>query len=166
MAENRPLHIIKGAILLEKRGKALYESVVEKTKIAGVRDLFNLLIKEEKKHIELLNAQLSRVVKGKNIDASGLEQDDFLAADKVISDDIASNVAGAGYESAVISAALEVEKNAVQYYSKNASTAKSREVKRLFQWLARWEKSHMHMLAKIDDDIKEQIWFDHQFWKF
>ena len=31
-------------------------------------------------------------------------------------------------------------------------------------WLADWEKSHMTMLAELDKEIKEKIWYDNSFW--
>ena len=51
---DKRLDIVKGAILLEYKGKALYESVTETTKIEGVKELFKMLVREEQKHIDLL----------------------------------------------------------------------------------------------------------------
>jgi len=82
----------------------------------------------------------------------------------IISDEVAKQVHGAGYEAAVISAALEFEKNAVNFYSKQAEKAESEGERKLYRWLVRWEKTHMMMLAKLDNEIKEQIWYDNQFW--
>ena len=161
---DKKLDIVKGAILLEHKGKALYESVTEKTKVEGVKELFKMLVREEEKHIDLLTKQYSRILKGKSPDASDLEQGDATVTAAVISNDVVKEVHGAGYEAAVISAALEFEKNAVNFYSKQAEKAESEGEKKLYRWLVRWEKTHMMMLAKLDNEIKEQIWFDNQFW--
>jgi len=64
----------------------------------------------------------------------------------------------------VISAALEFEKRAVAYYSEQAEQAGSEAEKEVFGWLSRWEVTHMEMLAKVDDELKQDIWFDNQFW--
>ena len=158
------LDIIKEAILLEHKGKALYESVAETTKTEGVKELFKMLVREEEKHIELLAKQYSRILKGKAPDASDLEEGDATVTATIISDEVAKEVHGAGYEAAVISAALEFEKNAVNFYSKQAEKAESEGERKLYRWLVRWEKTHMMMLAKLDNEIKEQIWYDNQFW--
>jgi rubrerythrin len=161
---DKKLDIVKGAILLEHRGKALYESVTKTAKVEGVKELFKMLVREEEKHIDLLTKQYSRILKGETPDASDLEKGDATVTAAIISDDVAKEVHGAGYEAAVISAALEFEKNAVNFYSKQAEKAESEGEKKLYRWLVRWEKTHMMMLAKLDNEIKEQIWYDNQFW--
>ena len=161
---DKRLDIVKGALLLEHKGKALYESVAEATKIEGVRELFKMLVREEAKHIELLTKQYSRILKGESPDASDLEKEDATVTAEIMSDDVVREVHGAGYEAAVISAALEFEKNAVNFYSRQAEEAESEGEQKLFRWLVRWEKTHMMMLAKLDNELKEQIWYDNQFW--
>lgn len=161
---DKRLDIVKGALLLEHKGKALYESVTEAAKSEGVRELFKTLIQEETKHIDLLTKQYSRILKGKGLDVSDLEQEDATVTAAIFSDEVVKEVHGAGYEAAVISAALEFEKNAVNYYSEQAGRAESEEEQELYRWLVRWEKTHMMMLAQLDNEIKEQIWYDNQFW--
>ena len=164
MPNNKLLEILKGAILLEHKGRSLYNSVIESSKVKEVRDLFSLLAKEEEKHIDILNKQFSRVSKGEDFDISEIKDTHAETSEAVLTDIIKENVSGAGYEAAVISAALEFEKNSVKYYSEHAEGAQSEDEKKLFEWLRDWEKGHMMMLARIDNDLKEKIWFDHQFW--
>ncbi|MCJ7680924.1 MAG: rubrerythrin, partial [Candidatus Aminicenantes bacterium] len=59
---------------------------------------------------------------------------------------------------------LDFEKNAVKFYSENAEKAQAEEEKNLFLWLHRWETTHLDMLAGLDRDIREQIWYDNSFW--
>ncbi|MBU4495944.1 MAG: hypothetical protein KJ874_11680, partial [Acidobacteria bacterium] len=54
MMDKRMEDILKGAILLEHKGKALYTSVLQTTEIPEIRDLFRLLAEEEDKHIAVL----------------------------------------------------------------------------------------------------------------
>lgn len=164
MKENKVIDIIKGAILLEHRGKALYESVAQKTDVEAVKELFEMLVNEEEKHIEILGKQFALVSKGKDFDAAGLDAVKGTTADTILSEKIIKNVSGAGYESAVIAAALEFEKNAVKYYGEHEASAGSQEEKKLFNWLVKWETDHMTMLAEIDNRIKEEIWYDNSFW--
>ena len=164
MTENKTLDIIKMAILLEHRGKALYESVAQKTEVAAVKELFEMLMEEEEKHIDILNKQFTLVSKGKAFDTGELDKIEGKTAKTVLSVKIVKGISGAGYEAAVIAAALEFEKNAVKYYGDQEAAASSPEEKKLFSWLVKWETEHMAMLAKIDDDLKEQIWYDNSFW--
>jgi hypothetical protein len=46
MAETSTLDILKGAVLLEHRGRALYRSVVDSSSSEGVRELFDMLCRD------------------------------------------------------------------------------------------------------------------------
>ncbi len=164
MANTKLLDILKGAILLEHRGKALYESVVKTSESDGVKELFDMLSREEDKHIRILEKQFSLIAKGDSFDIAELEKEHASAHEAIMTDGIVKSISGAGYEAAVIAAALEFEKNAVKYYSTHASAAESTEEKKLFGWLAEWEKNHMMMMAQLDNELREKIWYDNQFW--
>jgi rubrerythrin len=164
MTKTKTLDILKGAILLEHRGKALYESVVKTSESEGVKELFNMLSCEEDKHIHVLEKQFTRIAKGESFDVAELEKEHASTHEAIITDEIVKSISGAGYEAAVISAALEFEKNAVKFYSGHASEAESEEEKKLYNWLTEWEKNHLLMLARLDNELKEKIWYDNQFW--
>lgn len=164
MSKDKNVDIIKGALLLEHKGKALYESVIETSKVPELKELFQMLADEEDHHISVLKKQYSRLMKDQDFDISELESTHSDVSENVVSSETVNNIFGAGYEAAVVSAALDFEKRAVEYYAQNAENADSKPQKDLYQWLADWEKTHMEMLAKIDDDLKERIWFDNRFW--
>jgi rubrerythrin len=164
MTAAKTLDILKGAILLEHRGRALYESVVKTSGSEGVKELFNMLSREEDKHIRLLEKQFSRVAKGESFDIAELEKDHASTHEAIVTQEIVESISGAGYEAAVIAAALEFEKNAVKFYSEHATSAESEQEKKLYNWLTEWEKNHMLMMARLDNELKEKIWYDNQFW--
>jgi len=164
MSGEKNLDIIKGAILLEYRGKALYESIVKNSEIGPVKELFEFLVMEEEKHIQLLEKMFKKITKNDESVLDGLTSADSQGAGKILNSEIVNNISGAGYEAAIISAALEFEKKAVSYYSTNAGSVKSRGERKLYEWLTEWEKGHMVMLAELDNEIKEQIWYDNSFW--
>lgn len=164
MTETKPLDILKGAILLEHRGKALYESVVKTSKTEAVRELFQTLTREEDKHIDILNRQFARIARGEPCDVAALESEHAAAHEAILTEKIVENISGAGYEAAVISAALAFEKNAVKFYSQRVAEAESESEKKLYEWLTEWEKNHMLMLSRLDNELKEKIWYDNKFW--
>ena len=57
MEENTTLEILKQAILLERRGKAFYQKVAEQTENKAIRDVFEMMVEEEQKHIHMLSEQ-------------------------------------------------------------------------------------------------------------
>ena len=123
MAAAKSLDILKGAILLERRGKALYDSVLKASESESVKELFNILSREEDKHIDVLTKQFSRITKGKSFDIGELEKEHATTYEAIITDEIVKGISAAGYEAAVIAAALEFEKNAVKFYSEHAASA-------------------------------------------
>ncbi len=161
---DRALDIIKGAILLEHRGRALYETAVKSTDVPEVKELFQMMMEEEAKHVQLLNKQFSLISKGEDFDSAGMEDIQEDTADSVLTKKVVSAISGSGFEAAVISSALELEKRAVEYYSKCESEAETDEEKKLFNWLVKWEQEHMMMLAELDKEIKENVWYDNNFW--
>jgi len=164
MSEKEVLDIIKKAILLEHRGRSLYRAAAAETRSEGVKELFDTLAEEEKNHIETLNRQYKSVSKGGGFEVGNLSAAGKSGDSEVLSGKIVSAISAAGYEAAVIAAALEFEKKAVDFYSKQAEAAGSENEKKLFRWLADWEKGHMAMLARIDKDLMESIWYDNSFW--
>lgn len=164
MSGKEILDIVKAAILLEHKGRALYESVAGSSKIPEVKELFALLAEEESRHIGMLERQFASVKKGGDFDQSGLEAGHSEVSDRVFSEETVARISGAGYEAAVISASLDFEKKAVEFYSEHALKASSENEKSVFTWLADWEKTHMQMLARLDGELRERIWYDNQFW--
>ena len=163
MPERSQIDILKGALLLEHKGRALYASAAKTSDVVPVQKLFQTLVDEEERHVAFLSKQYSRLANGKKFDLADLPQKSE-ASSHAFAGDVAEKISGAGYEAAVISAALEFEKNAVKYYSEQASAASDKDEKELYSWLSGWETSHLQMLAEIDRELREKVWSDNQFW--
>lgn len=166
--ENQALNIIKKAILMEARGKALYQEVADKTSSPEVKKIFELMVAEEQTHIEYLSEQYKSFAKDKTFikqDLQNAETDETIAK-LILNPSIKQQISGAGFEAAAITAAIDMETKAIEIYNKWAEEATDEHEKALFKWLADWEKSHYEMLLKLDKELTEQIWFDNQFWPF
>jgi len=167
MEENKTLDILKQAILLERRGKAFYENIAEKAENKAVQEVFDMLAKEEQKHIQTLSEQFNAYHKDKKFISGDLHvKDNNSAASKVLTREIKEKISAAGFEAAAISAGIAMEERAIQLYTKSAQTASDPEAKALYEWLATWERHHLNMLLDIDKALREKIWFDNQFWPF
>jgi len=167
MEENTTLDILKQAILLERRGKAFYENIAEKAENKAVQDVFDMLAKEEQKHVQTLSEQFKAYRKDKKFISGDLyKKDTGSVASKVLTREIKEKISAAGFEAAAISAGIAMEERAIQLYSKSAQTASDLEAKALYEWLATWERDHLNMLMDIDKALKEKIWFNNKFWPF
>lgn len=164
MADKKVLDILKGAIILEHRGKGLYDSVVKTTRAESVKELFEFLVDEEKKHIALLEKQYKQVLGDKGFELGDSVDIESYHHHPVMTEKVIDEISGAGYEASVIAAALDFEKKAVNYYSDCADTAQTDEERKLFKWLSNWEKTHMTMLAEMDEELRQKVWADNNFW--
>jgi rubrerythrin len=167
MEDKTTLDILKQAILLERRGKAFYENIAEKAENKAVQDVFDMLAKEEQKHIQTLSEQFKAYHKDNKFTFGYLhDKDSSSVASKVLTREIKEKISAAGFEAAAISAGIAMEERAIQLYTKSAQTASDPEAKALYEWLATWERDHLNMLMDIDKALKEKVWFDNKFWPF
>lgn len=165
MTAQRSLEIVRQALLLEKRGKTFYSKVAEHTQHSAVREFFSTMAAEEQEHIDLLLKHYKSLKEAGSFVAD-VSEDPLKTASEVVNSEIIEQITGADYESAAISAAIHMEERAIKVYSERAESATDEEEKKLYAWLAGWERSHLHQLLEIDRIVTERIWADNNFWPF
>ena len=167
MDTNKTLDILKMAILMEKRGFAFYTTVAEQAKDPEISDVFRTMASEESIHIKFLSEQFLSFEKNQEFSCPNLQdQSADGIANMVLSEEVKNRIAAAGFEAAAISAAIDMEKKAINVYSTQAEKALDPNEKTLYNWLSDWEKSHLKILNDLDNDLKERIWYNNQFWPF
>jgi len=165
MTENSALDILKHAILLEKRGKAFYRTAADQSTHADVKAFFETMAVEEDQHVKILSEQYKALQQNGVFTAPDTSQTGAVAQ-KVLTPEVKDRIAAADFEAAAISAAMLMEERAINLYSRRGEEARDPEEKKLYRWLADWEKEHLEFLAAIDAELKERIWNDSGFWPF
>jgi len=167
MENNKTIEILKTAILMEKRGYAFYCHVSEQTKVEEVKKIFSIMAEEEVAHIRYLTDQFSEYTKNATFHKFSLPKDtqDSIAK-AILSKDIKKKLSAASYEAAAIGAAIDMENKAIEVYSARSKSATDPNEKALYQMLADWERTHHKILFELDQQLKEEIWFDNTFWPF
>lgn len=167
MENQKALEIIKSAILMEVRGQAFYNNVIEQTKSEDVWNIFNIMANEEKLHADYLLKQYTSIKQsGKPSQMVLPETSAENIVNLILSPEIKNQISGAGYEAAAISASIDMENKAVEIYTDFATKSEEPEIKELFLWLANWEKGHVKILSELDKELREKIWYDNNFWPF
>ncbi len=167
MENKTAIDILKEAILLERRGKAFYSNVAEKSDSEAAKKIFTMMAEEEDEHIKFLSRQFAHYVKTNEfLKTEHHEEANDEIAMKVLSDDIKKQITAASFEAAAISAAMDFETRAVKVYSDRAESATDVNEKALYKMLADWETGHQHILHKLNEELKEDIWNDNNFWPF
>jgi rubrerythrin len=167
MDTNKTLDILKMAILMEKRGLAFYTKVAEQAVDPEIGDVFKTMASEEGMHLKFLSDQFLNFDINKVFTSPDLmDPSSEGIVNKVLSDEVKKKISAAGFEAAAISAAIDMEKKAIEVYSAQADASVDPNEKKLYNWLANWEQGHLKILNDLDNELKEKIWFDNQFWPF
>jgi rubrerythrin len=167
METQKALEILKMAILMEKRGHAFYAKVAEQTADADIRHIFLTMADEETKHVKFLSEQYISYEKNlafKKVELPDLADEGFSSL--ILTGEMKQKISSAGFEAAAISAAIDFEKKAVEVYSNQAQASADPNEKALYRWLSEWEGGHLKILSDMDNQLKEKIWNDNQFWPF
>ena len=167
MKENSASDILKTAILLERKGKAFYTTIAKQTKSAAVRKIFTMMAEEEDEHINFLSRQFANYEKNHEfLKNETAPQPDDTAVVEILTEEIKTQISAASFEAAAISAAIDFENRAIEVYSSRAKEATDTNEIEMYQMLADWEKTHHHLLHRLNEDLQEQIWNDNNFWPF
>ncbi len=159
--------ILKTAILLERRGKAFYSTAARQTESEAARKIFTMMAEEEDEHIAFLSRQFAEYEKSGKFAVNDVEEPvDDTEVVMILSEQMKKEISAAGFEAAAISAAIDFENRAIEVYQGRADEATDKNEKEMYQMLADWERTHHHLLHKLNEDLKEQIWHDNNFWPF
>ena len=167
MEPQKALEILKMAILMEKRGHAFYSTVAEKTPDPEIRHIFLTMADEETKHVKFLSEQYVSYEKNHafmKVVLPDLANEGF--AKLILTEDMKQKISAAGFEAAAIAAAIDFEKRAIDVYARQAEATSDPNERDLYLWLSDWEKGHLKVLSDMDNELKEKIWNDNQFWPF
>ena len=168
MSAKSPIDILKEAILLEKRGKEFYSTVAKQSRSAAARKIFTMMAEEEDEHIKFLAKQFKAYTKDhKFVKPDAYHEDpNEEAAMHVLSEEVKKEITAASFEAAAISSAMDFETRAIKLYSDRAKEATDPDEISTYQMLAEWESGHHKLLHRLNEDLKEEIWNDNNFWPF
>lgn len=163
---DKSIEILKTAILLERRGKAFYTQTARQSESKSAKKIFEMMAEEEDAHVEYLVKQYKNYTQHHTFLVNELPPEEDDANIEILTEQIKKEISAAGFEAAAISAAIDFENRAIEIYSSRAIEATDPNEKALYQMLADWEKTHHHLLYQLNEDLKEQIWNDNNFWPF
>ena len=123
------------------------------------------MAEEEDEHIAFLSTQFAEYRKNGKFSGNDVEEPaDDTEAVMILTAQVKKEISAAGYEAAAISAAIDFENRAIEVYQGRADETTDPNEKKMYQMLADWERTHHHLLHKLNEDLKEQIWNDNNFW--
>jgi rubrerythrin len=150
---------LKDALMVEIKGRQLYQHAAAEAKSPGVKELFQQLADDEEQHFAILNEQLESLTKNGKLDVAALEQTEVdKGARTVVTDDFVKSLKAGEFEMAVIGIGSDLEARAVSYYRERAGAVDDPDLKTLFRKLEKWEVVHLDQLEKLEALYKEAYW--------
>ena len=160
--------ILQKAYQIEVDGYTFYSMVADKADKPAVQELFGKLAKDEKEHkaylTGVMQAYEERGTAAFRIDRKAPDFRAFSAT--IFSDTFKEQAEGAQFEMGVLSIGLQLENNAITYFTQAAREADDAEVRSFYQFLADWEKEHFEALKRLYNGVREEFWTEGRFSPF
>ncbi|OPY10345.1 MAG: putative trifunctional 2-polyprenylphenol hydroxylase/glutamate synthase subunit beta/ferritin domain-containing protein [Syntrophaceae bacterium PtaB.Bin038] len=152
------MSIFDFAVRAERDGIGFYTRAAKKFRETDLRDLFMKLAKEEAKHLEtFVGIKAKAEKKGADPVFRSEQVSDYL--DTIIreglfpkGDSMVKRLEKVNDVGSACAIAMEAEKNAILLYSELARLAKGREQRKIFEDIAKEERSHIVMVGTVRAD--------------
>ncbi len=160
MDKKRVVEILQEAIILERQSKHFYEHEAYEAEHESVRKIFKIIAEEEKKHEHTLLDEYKHFIEEGNLHHLDSLKEHSELFSHVVSEDIKEEIKSASHESAALSAALGIERNAYELYSQRSKVSDYQLEKELYEKLAVWEQDHIKFLTELNRKIIQSAFFD------
>jgi rubrerythrin len=148
------------AIEAEAAGYHFYMMAARSTEDGQGRQIFEKLAEEELEHLNFLKAHHNSFLQtGKPDAGANLGKPlDLSGSSPIFSDGLKKRLDESHYEMSALSIGIELELNAVKFYTDEANAAKDQVVRDFYTRLAEWESGHYHALLKQQGELRQDYW--------
>jgi len=145
------LLVLRNAIQMEMEGKDFFERAARRMEHERAKEMFEGLVKQEQRHIEVLSREFEKLSQGKKW--MSLEEADALPSGlpriSVFKDSELKRIRlreNAG-ELEALGIGIEVEKKSIEYYRDAQGRVSNPKAKEIFGWLVAEESGHLTILS-------------------
>lgn len=159
------LQVLQQAMRSERDGHQFYRMAAEQTEDPQAADVFRHLAAEEQRHFGALQTEYQSLLEAGSWDPNQAWQEPWTppTTQGIFSETFRRRLAGRHLEMAALSIGILLEKQAFEFYGRQAEQAKEQEVQRFFRELAAWEEGHYRMLLKEDEMLRDAYWQQNRF---
>jgi rubrerythrin len=145
--------LLEMAMGIERNGMAFYQALAKKTRKRDVKDIYNFLTEEEKKHLNTFKGMADSLGQGK---APEIGSEEYMLYLKALIDNVAfSNVNEAQEKAAkvlneieAIGIGIQAEKDSILFYTEFQNSLREQDRKVVLNILDE-EKSHLQQLSEL-----------------
>lgn len=150
---------------MEIDGKGFFSEMAKHAAHPSARDMYASLVRQEERHIEVLNEELVRLEGGRDwISPSSVRPDPgAVPTDSVFGRDgrAGLTVDPKAGELDAVKLGIEIEKRSIEYYRRAGAEVKGAKAKEVFNWLVGEEAGHLTILmAEYDNRTRSGFYFD------
>ncbi len=161
-ASDEHISILQNAIDLEVEGKKFFQDAAKRMKYPRTRDMFTSLVKQEQRHVHVLEEELSRLMSGKDwVPPSSIKGSGASTGRHEVFDEAqkqASSLDPKASELDVLKLGMDIEKRSIEYYRRAGEEVGSDRARSVFNWLVGEEAGHLTIL-KAEYDIRSRSGF-------
>ena len=154
--------ILRNAIEMEIEGKEFFRKAAERMKYPRTKDMFKSLVKQEQRHVRVLEEELSRLQDGKGwVAPTSVKDSDTSTPSHEVFEGAkahASALDPKASELEAIKLGMDIEKRSIEYYRRAGEDVDSEDARRVFGWLVGEEAGHLTIL-KAEYDIRSRSGF-------
>jgi rubrerythrin len=145
--------LLEIAIGIERNGMAFYQALADKTGNKDVKDIYNYLAGEEKKHLDTFQGMSGSLGQAKPPETYGDEYMLYLKSlvDSVVFSNVAEAQQKAGRvfnEIEAVDTGIQAEKDSILFYTELQSLVRERDSKVVLNVLNE-EKNHLRQLSEL-----------------
>jgi rubrerythrin len=152
--------ILRKAYQIEVDGHTFYSMASDQASKPVVQELFDKLAKDEIEHKAYLAGIASAYEREGTaaflVQRSVPELKAFTST--IFTEQFKEQAKGATFEMGALSIGLQLESNAIAYFTKAAKDASEEEVREFYLFLADWEQEHYDALQSLHQAVKEDFW--------
>ncbi|HZK39333.1 MAG TPA: ferritin family protein [Clostridia bacterium] len=163
---NNELAILKEAIIAEMKAAEFYKLAAEKSDDPEVKTAFDELATEEELHMDWLKDIYEKLIEpGKMTEEFAFENffKNNVKKDVAVLKFSEKALATATISVAVYGIAINMEKNAVEFYQNAADRTTQPRLRLLFNTLAEWEAGHAEQFREVYETMMDSWWDDQGF---
>ena len=141
---------------MEKNGLAFYQHAAGKSANAKVREIFQKLIEDEKKHLAAF-AQLEATLEARRTAGTEFADDVELGAyiEQLLGTQVFCEKCGATVmldkakdDCSALAVSLQAERDAILFYQEMLNFVDSKEAKAAFEWILKEEREHLMTIGQ------------------
>ncbi|HNS96563.1 MAG TPA: ferritin family protein [Polyangiaceae bacterium] len=151
---------LREAMQAERYGQAFYQNAAMTTADPQGKEVFEQLAREEREHFEFLAAHYKSLLTHQT-PAAGVRLVGHAKVDSaspIFSSQLHARIKEAHFEMSALAIAVQLELNAITHYRAMAEKTSIPEVKRFFEELASWEKSHYDAFLHQQQALQDEYW--------